>query len=115
MIPELLGRFNLYIEYNEVTKDMLKKQLEKSLSSPTRIKENFFRENYKVNLRFSESFIERICDDAINRKTGFRGMDQVVNQSLCEINFVLQTTNKHCKEVVINEETIDNPKKYVLK
>lgn len=115
MIPELLGRFNLYIEYNEVTKDMLKEQLEKSLSSPIRIKENFFKEKYHINLKFSESFIERLCNDAISRKTGFRGIDQVVNQALSEVNFVLQTTNEHCKEVVINEDTIDDSKKYILK
>lgn len=115
MIPELLGRFNLYVEYNDVTKDMLKEQLETSLSSPTRVKESFFLENYDIKLRFSDSFIERLCNDAIRRKTGFRGVDQVVNQALSEVNFVLQTTNKHCKEVVITEETIDNPKKYMLK
>lgn len=115
MIPELLGRFNLYVEYNDVTKDMLKEQLKNSLSSPTRVKENFFLEKYGIHLRFNEDFIERLCDDAIRRKTGFRGVDQVVNQALSEVNFVLQTTNNNCKEVVITEETIDNPKKYVLK
>ena len=115
MIPELLGRFNLYVEYNEVTKDMIKEQLEKSLTSPIRIKEQFFKENYGINLKFNESFIERLCDDAIRRKTGFRGVDQVVNQALSEVNFALQTTNKNCREVEITEETIDNPKKYCLK
>lgn len=115
MIPELLGRFNLYVEYNEVTKDMIKEQLEKSLTSPIRIKEQFFKENYGINLKFNESFIERLCNDAISRKTGFRGVDQVVNQALSEVNFVLQTTNKNCREVVISDETIDDCKKYVLK
>lgn len=115
MIPELLGRFNLYVEYNEVTKDMIKEQLEKSLTSPIRIKEQFFKENYGINLKFNESFIERLCNDAISRKTGFRGVDQVVNQALSEVNFVLQTTNDNCREVVISEETIDDCKKYILK
>ena len=115
MIPELLGRFNLYVEYNEVTKDMIKEQLEKSLTSPIRIKEQFFRENYGINLKFNESFIERLCNDAISRKTGFRGVDQVVNQALSEVNFVIQTTDDNCSEVVISEETIDNPKKYSLR
>lgn len=115
MIPELLGRFNLYVEYNEVTKDMIKEQLEKSLTSPIKIKEQFFKENYGINLKFNEAFIERLCDDAIKRKTGFRGVDQVVNQALSEVNFVIQTTNETCQEVVISDETIDDPKKYTLK
>ena len=115
MITELLGRFNLYVEYNEVTKDMIKEQLEKSLTSPIKIKERFFKKNYGVNLKFNESFIERLCDDAIKRNAGFRGVDQVVNQALSEVNFVIQTTEDNCEEVVISEETIDNPKKYCLK
>lgn len=75
----------------------------------------FFKENYGINLKFNESFIERLCNDAISRKTGFRGVDQVINQALSEVNFVLQITNDNCREVVISEETIDDCKKYVLK
>ena len=115
MIPELLGRFNLYVEYNDVTEDMIRKQLEESESSPTKIKQDFYLQNYGVNLVFTKSFIDRLVSDAMKRKTGFRGVDQVVNQSLSQVNFKLQTSSPVYKEVVISEETINDPKKYVLK
>lgn len=115
MIPELLGRFNLFVQYNDVTKDMIKKQLSESESSPTKVKRDFYLQNYGVNLVFTEQFINRLIEDAMKRKTGFRGVDQVVNQALSQVNFELQTSSSTYKEVVISDETIDDPKKYVLK
>ena len=115
MIPELLGRFNLYVEYNEVTPEMMRKQIEESETSPTKIKQNFYLQNYGIKLTFTESFINRLINDAMKRKTGFRGVDQVVNQSLSQVNFKLQTSSPVYNEVIIDEETIDDPKKYVLK
>ena len=94
MIPELLGRFNLYVEYNEVTREMIKYQLENSITSPIRIKQDFYLDNYGMKLVFTDSFLEKLCDDAVKRKTGFRGVDQVVNQALSEVNFVLQTSHE---------------------
>lgn len=114
MIPELLGRFNLYVQYNEVTEELIRKQLEESLSSPLRIKENFYLQNYGVKLVFDDSFIDRLVRDAMKRNTGFRGVDQVVNQALSQISFALKISLDNKKEVIITEETIDDAKKFIL-
>ena len=94
---------------------MMRKQIEESETSPTKIKQNFYLQNYGIKLTFTESFINRLINDAMKRKTGFRGVDQVVNQSLSQVNFKLQTSSPVYNEVIIDEETIDDPKKYVLK
>lgn len=115
MIPELLGRFNLFVEYNDVTEEMIRKQLFESESSPTKVKQDFYLQNYGVNLVFTESFINRLIGDALKRKTGFRGVDQVVNQALSQVNFKLQTSSPIYSKVIINDDTIDDPKKFILK
>jgi len=115
MIPELLGRFNLFVQYNDVTEEMIRKQLNESMSSPTKVKQEFYSQNYGVNLVFTEAFINRLVSDAMKRKTGFRGVDQVVNQALSQVNFKLQTSSPIYKEVIIDGDTIDDPKKYVLR
>ena len=115
MIPELLGRFNLFVEYNDVTEEMIRKQLFESETSPTKVKQDFYLQNYGVNLVFTESFINRLIGDALKRKTGFRGVDQVVNQALSQVNFKLQTSSPIYSKVIINDDTIDDPKKFILK
>lgn len=115
MIPELLGRFNLFVEYNDVTKEMMKEELKKSKTSPIKIKEEYYLKNYGIRIVFNESYIDKICEDAIKRKSGFRGIDQIVNQSLTKVNFTLQTNPNLYKEVEVNNETIEDPKKYILK
>lgn len=115
MIPELLGRFNLFVQYNDVTEEMIRKQLNESESSPTKVKQEFYLQNYGVNLVFTETFINRLVSDAMKRKTGFRGVDQVVNQALSQVNFKLQTSSPIYKDVIIDDDTIDDPKKYILK
>ena len=114
MIPELLGRFNLYVEYNEVTREMIKYQLENSITSPIRIKQDFYLDNYGMKLVFTDSFLEKLCDDAVKRKTGFRGVDQVVNQALSEVNFVLQTSPNKYDVVIIDKDVVENPKRFIL-
>ena len=115
MIKYFILSFNLFVQYNDVTEEMIRKQLNESESSPTKVKQEFYLQNYGVNLVFTETFINRLVSDAMKRKTGFRGVDQVVNQALSQVNFKLQTSSSIYKDVIIDDDTIDDPKKYILK
>ena len=115
MIPELLGRFNLYVMYNEVTEEMIRNQLRNSKSSPIKVKQDFYLQNYGIKLVFTDSFIDRLVSDAMKNKTGFRGVDQVVNQALSNLNFIIQSSLGIGNEVIIGDDVIDNPKKYIIK
>ena len=114
MITELIGRFQI-VQYNNLTEDMIMKQLMDSDISPIRIKQEYFKKNYHANIDFSKEFIARVCKDSIDKQAGFRGAIQTVNQSLVKVSFALQSEPLGNKMVFITEQTIDNPKIYTIK
>ena len=114
MITELIGRFQI-VQYNNLTEDMIMKQLMDSDISPIRIKQEYFKKNYHANIVFSKEFIARVCKDSIDKQAGFRGAIQTVNQSLVKVSFALQSEPLGNKMVFITEQTIDNPKIYTIK
>ena len=114
MITELIGRFQI-VQYNNLTEDMILKQLMDSDISPIRVKQEYFMKNYNANIDFSKDFIARVCKDSIDKQAGFRGAIQTVNQSLVKVSFALQSEPLGDKMVFITEKTIDNPKIYTIK
>lgn len=114
MITELIGRFQI-VQYNNLTEDMIMKQLMDSDISPIRIKQEYFQRNYHANIDFSKEYIARVCKDSIDKQAGFRGAIQTVNQSLVKVSFALQSEPLGNKMVYITEQTIDNPKIYTIK
>lgn len=113
MIPELVARFNLFEVYNEVTFDMMYEQLTTSLSSPVVIKKKQFLRDYGITLEFSDSFYKKLCGEAIEQKSGFRGINAKVNECLIKAQFKLQQDSTYSK-LIISDETIDNPYVYQL-
>lgn len=114
MITELIGRFQI-VQYNNLTEDMILKQLMDSDISPIRVKQEYFKKNYHANIDFSKDYIARVCKDSIDKQAGFRGAIQTVNQSLVKVSFALQSEPLGDKMVFITEKTIDNPKIYTIK
>lgn len=114
MISELLARFNLFVQYNNVTEQMLYDSLTSSEISPLKIKQDYYLRAYNIKLTFNNSYIQRICQDAIKLKTGFRGITKAVNTSLRKLNFKLQCNPNQYHEVIVTDAIIDDPKQYVL-
>lgn len=115
MISELLARFNLFVQYNNVTEEMLYESLTSSEISPLKIKQTYYFRAFNIRLIFNEDYIRRICKDAITLNSGFRGIEKVVNASLTKLNFKLQCNPNTYKQVIVDENTIDNPRYYILK
>ncbi len=115
MISELLGRFNLFVRYKTVTKEMLHSALTESEISPIKIKQKFYLEHYGVTLTFNESFIERVCEEAIKNKAGFRGLNQTVNSCLSKVSFKLQCNPGTYCEVILSGDVLDNHSAYQLR
>ena len=115
MIAELIGRFGITVRYNNVTREMIRKQLIESIDSPLEINKKIFYREYKIRLVFSEKYISRVIEDAITSNTGFRGTSQVINQSLSKLSFALQYGSLGRKRITITEEYIDNPDVYKVK
>lgn len=114
MLPELIGRFDQIVEYNPVTEEMIKMQLTSSELSPLKIKQDYYKNNYHTKIEFSEEFINRVCKEASEKKSGFRGAKQIINNSLVKLNFKLQCESLGDKYVIINENIIDNPNNYKI-
>lgn len=115
MISELMGRFDQIIQYNPITEEMIKMQLTSSELSPIKIKQDYFLKHYRANIEFSNRYIDRVCKDASNTSSGFRGAKKIINNSLTKLNFALQCEPLGEKAIFIDESIIDNPKQYTIK
>lgn len=115
MISELLARFNLFVQYNNVTEEMLYESLTSSEISPLKIKQTYYFRTFNIKLIFNENYIRRISKDAITLNSGFRGIEKVVNASLTKLSFKLQCNPNTYKQVIVDENTIDNPRYFILK
>lgn len=101
MIRELIGRFGSFVQYNEVTKEMILKQLNESLDSPILINKEKFERKYNVSLSFSDEFKDKIISDAIKNKTGFRGLARIINEKLTELDFSIQFNKRFNDNICI--------------
>ena len=101
MIRELIGRFGSFVQYNEVTKEMILKQLNESLDSPILINKEKFERKYNVSLNFSDEFKDKIISDAIKNKTGFRGLARIINEKLTELDFSIQFNKRFNDNICI--------------
>ena len=107
MIRELIGRFGTIVKYNDVTKEMLVQQLNDSLDSPILINKEKFERRYGINLTFSDEFIDRIVEQALKDKTGFRGTSRIINEILIKLEFNMQYNKEFINELNITEEYLD--------
>lgn len=114
MISELIGRFDQIIQYNPITEEMIKEQLTSSELSPIKIKQDYFLKNYKASIEFSNEFINRVCRQASNTSSGFRGAKKIINNSLTKLNFALQCEPLGDKFIFVDESIIDNPKQFSI-
>ncbi len=115
MISELLARFNLFVQYNNVTESMLYNSLINSEISPLKIKQDYYLRAYNIKLTFNHDYIRRICNEAIKLNSGFRSITKVINTSLSKLSFKLQCHPHAYSQAIVTEAIIDNPHEYTLK
>lgn len=53
--------------------------------------------------------------EAVERKTGARGLNNVVDDATWEAYNEVYTHPNEYSEVILTKDTADNPKKYILK
>lgn len=114
MISELIGRFELIVQYNDVIEEMIRKQLLDSTFSPIEINKKKFLRNYGATLTFSDAYIDRVCKESIEKKLGFRASKQRVTESLIKLTFALQYEGLDSVAVFVDDKILDNPKQYKI-
>ena len=115
--PELVGRMGEIIKLNDLDLDIMKDIIKSDKS------------NYYGNVKFIEETISKFTRmdeekiiDAIARKalegknkTGARGLSSIIETMFSEVMFDISNPDENYSELIIDEEIVNDPKKYTLK
>nr|MCR4942789.1 ATP-dependent Clp protease ATP-binding subunit ClpX [Campylobacter sp.] len=108
LIPELIGRLHMVATLNEITKD----DMVKILTTPKNAIVKQYQKLFAIDnacLRFETDALEAIANQAIERKTGARGLRSIIENVMTDIMFELPELGGY--EVVITKEVVDDGKK----
>lgn len=111
LYPEFLG--DDIIIFNDLSIDNLVEIITKSDISPLLLYKSLY-EKYNVKVNISDSIIEIIAKEAYKLKIGAYGIKKVVDKMFKDINYNIFDDTEY-SEVIIDEDTVSDSKKYVLK
>lgn len=104
LIPEFVGRVPVVCALSELTEESLLQILTRPRNAIVKqFKKLFEMEN--VELKFSEGSLRMIVQEAIQRKTGARGLRAILEESMLDVMYEMPS-RKGLKEVIITEECI---------
>lgn len=115
---EFLGRFPSLAQMRELIDKDLKEILVKPKTSPLTFRRNYLFDCYNVELKWLDDYIDAIVAKALKLKTGGRSLKEIIGLSLYFAEWQIieaKKFKKAYKELIVSGETIENPKKYILK
>ncbi|AII14198.1 ATP-dependent ClpXP protease, ATP-binding subunit ClpX [Campylobacter iguaniorum] len=101
LIPELIGRLHAIATLNEITVDDMVKILTEPKNALLKQYQKLFAID-GANLKFDEEAIKEVATQAINRKTGARGLRSIMEEIMIDIMFDLPELKGY--DVVISKE-----------
>ena len=104
LIPEFVGRLPLLATLDELDEEALVQILQEPKNALTKQYKKLF-ELEDVNLRFTEGALRAISRQAIERKTGARGLRAILEKLMLDTMFTIPS-QPDIKEVVVSEETV---------
>jgi ATP-dependent Clp protease ATP-binding subunit ClpX len=104
MIPELIGRLHVIATLNQIDKDDMVRILTEPANSIVSQYQKLF-ELDGVNLEFETEALEAIAQQAIDRKTGARGLRAIIEDKMIDIMFDLPEYEGY--SVVITKEVVE--------
>ena len=105
LIPEFIGRIPVFTHVEELEIDELIRILTEPKNALVRQYQKLF-ELEKVTLRFTPNALHAIAEKSIERKTGARGLRNVMEKSMLNIMFDLPSMN-NVRECLINKAVIE--------
>ncbi len=105
LIPEFVGRIPIVTALDELTRDDLVRILTEPKNALVKQYQKLFDLD-KVGLRFTENSMTAIAEAAIARKTGARGLRNVLESTMLDIMYRLPSL-PGVKECVINSAVIE--------
>lgn len=112
LIRDLIGRFNVIIQMNDLDVDNLISIL-KTKKGILNLNKEFFS-NQGVELDFSDDVLKYIAQKAIENGFGARGLDEVIEKALSLATFEISNNPELYSKLIVSKETIDDNTKYVL-
>ncbi len=112
LIPEFVGRIPIITHVDELEEPDLVRILTEPKNALVRQYQKLF-ELDNVNLRFTANALKAIAHRAIERKTGARGLRNVMEKKMLDIMFRLPSM-PNVKECLINRAVIEKDKEPVL-
>lgn len=107
---EFMGRVAI-IKLNDLDVEAIKRVLLESDESALKKQERIF-DKLGVKLTSTPGYVERIAKEAVDRKTGARGINTVVDESTWAAFSDVYTNLGDYSEVILTNETVDDPHAY---
>jgi endopeptidase Clp ATP-binding regulatory subunit ClpX len=104
--PEFIGRLPVRVACEELTREDLREIL---LSSEGNVLEQYRSDfsGYNIDFRISDDAISMIAENAVEEKTGARGLVTVLERTFRDFKFELPSTG--IKSFEVDEQTVKNP------
>ena len=104
MIPEFLGRLPVIATLHELSEESLIRILKEPKNALIKQFQKLF-EMENVNLRFTDSALAAIAHEAVDRKSGARGLRAILETCMLDIMYDLPSID-NVKECVISEDVV---------
>jgi ATP-dependent Clp protease ATP-binding subunit ClpX len=111
-IPELVGRLPILASLKDLTEDDLVRILTEPKNALIKQYQKLF-EMENVRLRFTQDSLRSIARKAIERKTGARGLRNVLETIMLDISYRLPSMTG-VKECVVNQSVVENESEPLL-
>ena len=114
LIPELIGRLPVLVPFRQLTEDELVRILTEPKNSIVKQYQKMF-ELDGIRLEFREDSLKAIASDAIEKKTGARGLRSIIERLLLPVQFDLPNMSKKgITTVVVTEACVKDGQEPVM-
>ena len=112
LIPEFVGRIPVIATLNELDEEALIQILREPKNALVKQYQRLF-DMEKVHLKFTDGALIAVAREALNRKTGARGLRSILENSMLDVMYDIPSQDR-VKEVVLNEEVITKGNKPII-
>jgi len=112
LIPEFVGRLPVLATLHELDEESLVRILKEPRNALVKQYQKLF-EFEKVNLKFTEGALVAVARQALNRKSGARGLRAILENAMLDIMYELPSL-KNVRECVVSEEVVLNAEQPIL-
>ncbi|WP_234121704.1 ATP-dependent Clp protease ATP-binding subunit ClpX [Clostridium hydrogenum] len=112
LIPEFIGRLPIIVTLSSLDKEALVKVLSQPKNALVKQYKKLFQMD-NVELEFEKEALEEIANEAIERRTGARGLRAILEEMMNETMFEIPS-REDIEKVIITKETIKSKKPELL-